>query len=700
MSNEQASHPGHVKPQLGASGYFCMELFCGSGNLTYAMKHFFPDSFGVDHKVGKQHVKVICLDLTREDHQQLVEQWALSPHCLWVHFGVPCGTASRARFKRISKTIHGPRPLRSLRWPDGLPNVKGTNLLRLRAANRLYAFMSKLIIKLDDRNITWTVENPWTSLLWNTSYWRRVESMVKAYYAEVHNCMFGGQRLKRTCIASNNDAVMALNILCDGSHEHAPWSIQNGVFDTAREAEYTPALAKALATTILESLAGEYKLTNVSQVAKKLKLSHFQAIAAGKQPTKSLAFPTVPEFAYILVLANLPQTVDFSLVRDVTTTCTTLDVAGTHFLVPCGCKLLRRTIKRGENRPFKYTVEHTPSLSSMGDIGCNMDEFATKRATPVLSCIGHGGDGKTRCEGTAAITFVSMPTEGEVLQDWVFGVRWTPESFLQQAVSVGHPFKNFSGLSDDVRAACEFAASAAHEQVVELRCKKLGAWLQKVRALESEEKLLKEKMPLERRRILESKRIAFMRHVIQEEGYDDKHLADDLEQGFSLVGEAPRSSVLPSKVVPATISQQDLGLHSSKANKALRYMTRSCGDDALDNQLWEKTQAEVSRGWMVGPLDWDTIPPGSSVSRRFPLAQAGKVRPIDDLSQSQVNATVSTYEQATVDGPDVICALAVYMMFCLHANGRPTGLRGRSLDLASAYRQLAIADDSLAHAYL
>ena len=104
-------------------------------------------------------------------------------------------------------------------------------------------------------------------------------------------------------------------------------------------------------------------------------------------------------------------------------------------------------------------------------------------------------------------------------------------------------------------------------------------------------------------------------------------------KAFALVGEAPRSSVLPSKVVPATISQQDLGLHSSKANKALRYMTRSCGDEALDNQLWEKTQAEVAKGWMVGPLDWDALPPGSSVSRRFPLAQAGKVRPIDDLSQ-------------------------------------------------------------------
>jgi hypothetical protein len=235
MDNEHTVKPGDVKPQLGASGYFCMELFCGSGNLTYAMKHFFPDSFGVDHKVGKQRVKVICLDLTREDHQELICQWAASGNCLWIHFGIPCGTASRARFKRLSKKIHGPPPLRSSRWPDGLPNVSGTNLLRLRAANRLYSFMSRLILHLDSEGITSTVENPWSSLL-----------------------------------------------------------------DTAREAEYTPALAKALATVILESIAGEYKLTNVVQHAKKLKVSHFQAIAAGRQRPKSLVMQTVPEFSHVI----------------------------------------------------------------------------------------------------------------------------------------------------------------------------------------------------------------------------------------------------------------------------------------------------------------------------------------------------------------------------------------------------------------
>ena len=137
-----------MTPQLGESGYFCMELFCGSGNLTYAMKHFVPDTFGVDHKVTKQRVKIICLDLSKEDHQALMEQWALSGRCLWVYFGVPCGTASRARFRRISRRNHGPPPLRSSKFPDGLPGVKGIHAIKLHAANRLYSYMRKLIKQL------------------------------------------------------------------------------------------------------------------------------------------------------------------------------------------------------------------------------------------------------------------------------------------------------------------------------------------------------------------------------------------------------------------------------------------------------------------------------------------------------------------------------------------------------------------------
>ncbi len=64
------------------------------------------------------------------------------------------------------------------------------------------------------------------------------------------------------------------------------------------------------------------------------------------------------------------------------------------------------------------------------------------------------------------------------------------------------------------------------------------------------------------------------------------------------------------------------------------------------------------------------------VSRRFPISQSGKVRPIDDFLQSQINSTVTTYEQTTVDGPDVICALAVKLMRSLKDNGRSSQLVG------------------------
>ena len=655
------------------------------------MKHFFPDSFGVDHKVSKQRVKIVCLDLSKEDHQILVEQWALSGKCLWVHFGVPCGTASRACFRRISKRIHGPPPLRSSRFPDGLPGLKGLHAVKLRAANRLYSYMRKLIKQLQLAHVVRTVENPLTSLLWETSYWKDVHEATDPYYCELHNCMFGGKRQKRTCLASNSSAVMSLNILCDGQHEHAPWSINNGVFDTSLEAEYTPVFAKALATAILESIAGEYKLPNVTQHAKKLKMSHFHSIAAEKQPTRALQMPTVPEFSHIIVIGNLPAHFTFQISDAVLQTCTCLQVQQQHFYVPCKCKLLRQTSKKGgECRLFKFPLEQTPALQALADV----DQSCKGNLSPPMTC---GGELESPCQ------VIKLELEGNTCHgdccDFVFGVRWSPEDFVKQAVAMGHPFSLFSGLPEEVKSACRCVAECDTHDIINNRCSKLGEWLRLSKSLQMEEATLKSSMPEERRRILESKRLCLMKSIILTEGYDDKELASDLEFGFSLVGEVPRSHILPAKLLPATLSTTDLTVQSKKSNVTLRYMTRSSGSAELDDKLWERTLLEAERGWLVGPLDWDSLEEGSTVSRRFPIEQAGKV-PIDDLSQSQINATVTCFEQATVDGPDVICAFAVFLMRCLLEKGKSTALLGRALDLASAYRQLAISDDSKCHAYL
>ena len=687
MANEGTDAEQPEVPRLGEPGYFCIELFCGSGNLTYAMKHFFPDSFGVDHKVGKQRIKTICLDLSVETNQQLVEQWCLSGKCLWVHWGIPCGTASRARFRRLNRKTHGPPPLRSDRFPDGVPGLSGLNLVRVRLSNRLYAFMCRLIPKLHQSNIIWSVENPWTSLLWKTSYWRRLEKL-HPWYCELHNCMFGGSRLKRTCLASNCSAIMSLAIKCDGQHSHAPWTIQQGVFDTSLEAEYTPALAKALAECILEFVAGEFKLPNIQQFSRRLKLSHFSAIAAAKQPTKPVSMALVPEFSHLIVASNIPQRCGLPVVDKHLAKCCTITCGDAVWWIPCGSKLLRQTVKEGGmSRQSKFLIDCAPSLQSISD-----SDRPRSHGVDDMVCT------KGCSEGMQFHLHDVFTTER--CSDWVFGAVWSPEQFLRQACSVTHPFDSFSGVPKVVGQACDDVANMKFEDIVNFRCSKLGAWLKLAAELKSEEAALKSSMSSSRRKILESKRLLLMKKVILDEGYEDVGLADDLLSGFSLVGDVPKSHVLPHKMSPSTLSTTDLQSNAAKANKALRFMTRSSGDQDLDQKLWERTQVELQRGWLLGPYSWDSLPTPAVVSRRFPISQSEKVRPIDDFSQSQINATVTSYEQATVDGPDVICALAVRLMRRLKDNGRSSQLVGRALDLASAYRQLAVAEDSYDFAFL
>ena len=115
-----------------------IELFCGSAGLTATMRALMPSSFGMDHSVVYPKSRVIQFDLLDESNQKLVQEWALHDNCVWVHFGIPCGTSSRARDIRMSRHDHGPPPLRTLSYPDGLPHhlMSKKNLLRMRSANR------------------------------------------------------------------------------------------------------------------------------------------------------------------------------------------------------------------------------------------------------------------------------------------------------------------------------------------------------------------------------------------------------------------------------------------------------------------------------------------------------------------------------------------------------------------------------------
>lgn len=150
--------------------------------------------------------------------------------------------------------------VRSPRHPFGLPSLKWANLARVRSANILYRFTCEFIVDLDRAGKVWTLENPWTSMFWDLPYWTAVRKSLAPYMVELDYCMFGGARKKHTGIATNCEGVLALNVTCDGQHEHAPWTVQNKKIATAEEARYPFEFCRALATAVYDSLVQSHNL--------------------------------------------------------------------------------------------------------------------------------------------------------------------------------------------------------------------------------------------------------------------------------------------------------------------------------------------------------------------------------------------------------------------------------------------------------
>jgi len=127
-------------------------------------------------------------------------------------------------------------------------------------------------------------------------------------------------------------------------------------------------------------------------------------------------------------------------------------------------------------------------------------------------------------------------------------------------------------------------------------------------------------------------------------------------------------------------------------------LVKSSGDPSLDETIWAETLAEQQAGWLRGPFSADELslkhPSGWLAAKRFGLVQGDKVRLIDDYSLPQTNAGYSTAERLTLDDVDAVAALSKLFMLRARAASFPLALHGKCLDLAAAYRQIAVAPQS------
>ena len=672
---------------------FAIELFCGSAGLTATMRSLMPSSFGVDHSVIRPKSRVIQLNLLEVCNQKLVQEWALHPNCLWLHFGVPCGTASRAREIRLNQFAHGPPPLRDKRFPDGLPpnRLSAKNLLRVRSANRLYKFMMVLILMLP-ANKVWTIENPLRSWLWATSYIRAIKRRLRTFFGRFDMCMFGGKRFKKTGILTNCKHVMSFQATCDNRHKHIPFKVRSGKFDTSLEAEYPTRFCKVLTRAVAEHLSTAFGIKwNFQQ----LKSSQLAAVAAGKQPK---GMPNlIHEFAAVVPVHGVPVDVDFPTSgKQQLKRCFSFVTSNEPIQVHKGAKLLRRTMKGGNADATEVTLNKSGAHSLL-DL-CNnplLTSFpgSEPHHLPSVEC--------NACSSTCDDCLVVRLLDNKPSCDVVFGIPWDPVEFTNEACDIGHPQNIVLGLLPEVRDAIKVVSETPVDQIVKERGQWFNKYVAAAKDLEAENKDILSCMPIEMRRIMQCKRLAVMKRTLEDHGYPDTRVVDDMASGFDLVGEAPSSSgVLPQKFTPANLHVDELSAGALLAREACILSTKSSGCEDTDLALWKKTLEERDKGWLIGPLDVSSLDPDVVISRRFPLQQGAKIRPIDDYSMSSVNATVGTTEQATTDSIDVISAMLAELMKQLTRAGRRTEVLARSFDLSAAYRQLCVAPGSYKFAHI
>ena len=185
-----------------------IEIFAGTGNLTaWIRKVGLTSSFGIDSTRFKDaKAPILTLDLLTENGKTLLFQFLKNDRVIAAWLAPPCGTASKAR------TIPngGPQPLRDDFHPDGFSYLNSTDSARVASANALYSLSSSVIDFCCENGVLVVCENPFTSIFWKTSHFRKCRHLDALVFQAHTACAYGSKRPKRTLLASNHGCIESI----------------------------------------------------------------------------------------------------------------------------------------------------------------------------------------------------------------------------------------------------------------------------------------------------------------------------------------------------------------------------------------------------------------------------------------------------------------------------------------------------------
>ena len=248
---------------------FALEVSCGAARLAKALRNvgFVVEGTNYHRCRHEPEIPAIRANLSTAAGQHIIWRLVADPRLAFILMAPPCGTASRAREKFVSKSLWRgkvPKPLRSQKHPAGFPGLKPKDKLRVELANRLYALAVQVATECLGRKIPFVIENPKNSYFWDLPEVKQLLEQAGVEDVIYQACMHGGARPKRTQLLGTLPGSRQLALLCDGGHQHEAWGVRRSQgrwhFDTASEAVYPYLLCQRLARLIATAQPPEGRL--------------------------------------------------------------------------------------------------------------------------------------------------------------------------------------------------------------------------------------------------------------------------------------------------------------------------------------------------------------------------------------------------------------------------------------------------------
>ena len=130
----------------------------------------------------------------------------------------------------------------------------------------------------------------------------------------------------------------------------------------------------------------------------------------------------------------------------------------------------------------------------------------------------------------------------------MFGIPFQPESFVNQAMKVGHPKSFDAPLPEALQVAVGMNANMTAGQLAEKRANWLARWTAVAQELMPEEEKLKKSMSPHAKLLLRDKRLQLWRKMLADARYPDVSVVDEMMQGTDLVGEVELTGLFLSLI--------------------------------------------------------------------------------------------------------------------------------------------------------